>query len=91
MHSMAASLIVATEAFLVIATQATDSPYVVFGHPPKNAPTMEPTPSPSNVLAKPGSSRRSRLMMEEMFLWSAMCSAKTTNATGMYATATVPT
>ena len=28
-------------------------------------------------------------MTEERFLWSAMCSANTTNATGMYATATV--
>ena len=29
-------------------------------------------------------------MIEEMFLWSAICSAKTTNATGAYATAIVP-
>ena len=29
-------------------------------------------------------------MMEEMFLWSARCSANTTNATGIYATAMVP-
>ena len=29
-------------------------------------------------------------MMEEMFLWSAICSANTTNATGTYATAIVP-
>ena len=30
-------------------------------------------------------------MMEEMFLWSAICSAKTTNATGTYAAKIVPT
>ena len=47
---IAAAMIVATDAFLVIATQPTDSPYVVLGQPPKNAPTIEPTPSPKSVL-----------------------------------------
>ena len=46
----AVAVMVATEAFLVIATQPTDSPYVVLGQPPKIAPTAEPTPSPSRVL-----------------------------------------
>ena len=81
--SIAVAIIVATEAFLVIATQATDSPYVVFGQPPKNAPTIEPTPSPSKVLERPGSSNKSFSIIDEMFLWSAICSAKTTNATGI--------
>ena len=49
MHSKAAQVMVATEAFRVMATQAIDSPYVVFGQPPKKAPTMEPMPSPSRV------------------------------------------
>ena len=82
-------VIVAMEAFLVIATQPTDSPYVVLGHPPKRAPAKEPTPSPRSVRWRPGSSRRSLFIMEERFLWSAMCSANTTNATGTYATAMV--
>ena len=47
---IAAANIVETEAFPVIATQATDSPYVVFGQPPKIAPAIEPTPSPRRVL-----------------------------------------
>ena len=89
-HSIAAPIIVNTEAFFVIATQATDSPYVVLGHPPKNAPIIEPTPSPSNVLSKPGSVKRSFSIILEIFLWSAICSANTTKDTGMYATATVP-
>ena len=42
---IAAAKIVTTEAFPVIATQATDSPYVVFGQPPNSAPAIEPTPS----------------------------------------------
>ena len=79
-----------TEALPEIATQPTDSPYVVLGQPPKNAPAIEPTPSPSNVLFNPGSSNKSFSMIEDRFLWSAICSANTTNATGMYATATVP-
>ena len=83
-------MIVTTDAFLVIATQAIDSPYVVLGHPPKNAPTIEPTPSPRRVLLRPGSVRRSFSMIEEMFLWSATCSANTTNATGTYAANNVP-
>ena len=49
-HIKAVTKMVATEAFPEMATHPTDSPYVVFGHPPKNAPTMEPTPSPSRVL-----------------------------------------
>ena len=89
-HSSAAPIIVNTEAFLVIATQATDSPYVVLGHPPKNAPTIEPTPSPSNVLSRPGSFNKSLSIILEMFLWSAICSANTTKDTGMYAIAIVP-
>jgi hypothetical protein len=89
MASTAAPRMETTEAFLVIATQPTDSPYVVLGHPPKMAPAMEPTPSPRRVRERPGSSSRSLSMMEERFLWSAMCSAKTTNATGTYATAMV--
>ena len=79
---IAAAMMVATDAFFVIATQATDSPYVVLGQPPKKAPTMEPTPSPKRVLCRPGFSKRSLSIMEEMFLWSAICSANTTNATG---------
>ena len=47
---MEAAKMVYTDAFFVIATQAIDSPYVVFGQPPKNAPTIEPTPSPRSVL-----------------------------------------
>ena len=43
-------VIVAIEALRVMATHPTDSPYVVFGQPPKNAPTIEPTPSPRSVL-----------------------------------------
>ena len=42
--------IVTTDALPVIATQPTDSPYVVLGHPPKIAPPIEPTPSPRSVL-----------------------------------------
>ena len=49
-ESIAAVIIVYTEAFLVIATQPTDSPYVVLGQPPKKAPTIEPIPSPKSVL-----------------------------------------
>ena len=49
MHSMAAVMMVATEALRVMATQPIDSPYVVFGQPPKKAPTMDPIPSPSRV------------------------------------------
>ena len=51
--------IVRVDALRVIATQAMDSPYVVFGHPPKIAPKNEPTPSPNNVRFNPGSFRRS--------------------------------
>lgn len=79
--------IVTTEALPDIATQPTDSPYVVLGHPPKKAPAIEPTPSPRRVLESPGFSSRSCSMMLERFLWSAMCSANTTSATGTYATA----
>ena len=46
----AAVMIVVTDAFLVIATHPTDSPYVVFGQPPKSAPKNEPMPSPKSVL-----------------------------------------
>ena len=49
-HIKAVTKMVATEAFPEMATHPTDSPYVVFGQPPKNAPAMEPTPSPSRVL-----------------------------------------
>ena len=80
---IAAVVIVTTEALPVIATQPTDSPYVVLGQPPKIAPAKEPIPSPSSVQWRPGSSRRSDSMIEERFLWSAMCSANTTNATGI--------
>jgi hypothetical protein len=41
--------IVIMEALRVMATQPTDSPYVVLGHPPKNAPAIEPIPSPRRV------------------------------------------
>ena len=47
---IAVASIVSTDALPVIATQPTDSPYVVLGQPPKNAPAMEPTPSPRSVL-----------------------------------------
>ena len=47
---IAVARIVTTEALPVIATQPTDSPYVVFGQPPKTAPTIEPTPSLRRVL-----------------------------------------
>ena len=90
MANSAVTKIVMTEAFPEMATQPMDSPYVVLGQPPNTAPTIEPTPSPSSVRESPGSRRRSVPMMEEMFLWSAICSANTTNATGMYATAIVP-
>ena len=70
------------EAFPEMATQPTDSPYVVLHAPPKKAPAIEPTPSPRSVLCKPGSSNKSLPMIELKFLWSAICSAKTTNATG---------
>ena len=56
------------EAFLLIATQPTDSPYAVFAHPPKKAPTMEPMPSPSSVLVRPGFLMRSTSTMELRFL-----------------------
>ena len=46
---IAAAIIVTTEALPVIATQPTDSPYVVLGQPPKIAPAIEPTPSPRSV------------------------------------------
>ena len=65
---MAVAAIVITDAFPVIATHPTDSPYVVLGHPPKNAPTMEPTPSPRSVLERPGSSRRFCSIIDERFL-----------------------
>jgi len=58
-HKIAVTKIVITDAFLEIATQPTDSPYVVLGHPPKKAPAIEPTPSPSNVLVRPGSVSKS--------------------------------
>ena len=48
----------------------------------KKVPTREPMPSPRRVLVRPGSSSRFTTMMEERFLWSARCSAKTTKATG---------
>ena len=47
---IAVTVIVITEALPVIATQPTDSPYVVLGQPPKIAPAIEPTPSPKSVL-----------------------------------------
>ena len=75
--------IVTTDAFPEIATHPTDSPYVVLGHPPKNAPAIEPTPSPHNVLSRPGSVSKSCSITVERFLWSAICSANTTNATGI--------
>ena len=73
------------EAFRVIATHPIDSPYVVFGHPPNAVLIIVPTPSPSSVRVSPGSSSRLVPTMAERFLWSARCSAKTTNATGTYA------
>ena len=81
-------MIVITEAFLVIATQPTDSPYVVLGQIPKTVPAIEPTPSPRRVLLRPGSLIRSLPIIEERFLWSAICSAKTTRATGRNAITT---
>ena len=83
----AAPKIETTDAFFVIATQPIDSPYVVFGTPPKIEPTNEPTPSPNNVRCKPGSWSKSFSIIDEMFLWSAICSANTTNDTGMYKSA----
>lgn len=68
MHSIAVARMVAVLAFLVMATHATLSPYVVFGHPPKKAPIIEPTPSPRRVLCKPGSSSKSLSIIEEIFL-----------------------
>ena len=59
------------------------SPYVVLAGAPKSDARAVARPSPRSVLLRPGSSRRSFSMMEERFLWSAMCSAKTTNATGI--------
>ena len=80
--AIAVTKIVIVEALPEIATVPMDSPYVVFGHPPKNAPAIEPTPSPKSVLCNPGSSSKSVPIIELKFLWSAMCSANTTNATG---------
>ena len=53
----AALIMVAIEALRVIATQPTDSPYVVFGQPPNSAPTIEPIPSPRSVLSSPDNGR----------------------------------
>ena len=64
----AATRIVMLEALPVMATQAIDSPYVVFGLPPKNAPAIEPIPSPRRVLFRPGSVKRSFSIIEERFL-----------------------
>ncbi len=75
--------IVIMEAFLENATHDMDSPYVVFGHPPKRAPTIEPTPSPIKVRSSPGSFNKSCPMIKDKFLWSAICSAKTANAKGI--------
>ena len=55
--------IVTIEALPVIATQPIDSPYVVLGHPPKNAPTIDPTPSPRSVLSNPGFFNKSFLII----------------------------
>ena len=74
--------IVIIEAFFEKATQDMDSPYVVFGHPPKNAPTIEPTPSPMSVRWSPGSFNKSFPIIKDKFLWSAMCSANTAKANG---------
>ena len=60
--------IVLMEALPEIATQPTDSPYVVLQAPPKKAPAMEPTPSPRSVLCKPGSSNKSLPIIELKFL-----------------------
>ena len=68
MARIAVARMVTTEALPEIATQPMDSPYVVLGQPPKNAPTIEPMPSPRSVRESPGSRRRSCSMMEEMFL-----------------------
>ena len=84
-HIAAAPQMLTVDAFLVIATVAMDSPYVVFGHPPKTDPTNDPIPSPRRVLSSPGSERRSFPTIEDRFLWSARCSANTTKATGTYA------
>ena len=62
---IAVVVMVATDAFLVMATQPTDSPYVVLGQPPNIAPAIDPTPSPRRVLSRPGSSRRSFSIIEE--------------------------
>ena len=55
----AATKIEITDAFLVRATQPTDSPYEVVEHPPRNAPAASAKPSPINVLCKPGSFNKS--------------------------------
>ena len=57
----------------------------MFGHPPKKVETIVPTPSPRSVLVRPGSFKRFFPTIVERFLWSARCSANTTNATGTYA------
>ena len=64
----AVTKIVLIEALPEIAIVPTDSPYVVFGHPPKNAPAIEPTPSPNNVLCNPGSWIKSLSIIELKFL-----------------------
>ena len=82
MAIQAVTKIVLTEALPEMATQPMDSPYVVLHAPPQKAPAIEPKPSPNNVLWRPGSCNKSCSMIEDKFLWSAMCSAKTTKATG---------
>lgn len=81
-HINAATIILYIEAFLEIAEHDIDSPYVVFGHPPKNAPTNEPNPSPNNVRFNPGLSNKFLLITNDKCLWSAICSAKETKLTG---------
>ena len=50
---------------------------------PTTRPIRRPTPSPRSVFDNPGSpSTRSRLIIVPRFLWSAICSANTTKATG---------
>lgn len=54
LQNIAVSAIVYTDAFPVMATHPTLSPYVVLGHPPKKDPTIEPIPSPENRAAQTG-------------------------------------
>ena len=69
---IAVAQIVLIEALPEIATQPTDSPYVVLHAPPKKGQAIDATQSQNNVLCKPRYTNKSRPMIVHKFLWSAM-------------------